>query len=207
MRDLTASLESWLEDGGCEAGQVSIIATEGGFELCHLADRGLSDLLAITGAEAAREIANFDDAGGFRPLKTTPNLRRGWKLRVASLRELRQTLDYLYPAMLGVWASHTRGELAPIPLRATLGRQSGMYRVTQKLTDEQAQTLIGSFCQSQTGCLKHLLWQITPDLPIDTLPVEKLQPPVAGAALPFLCHEACNLLIAQARTIVKQATA
>jgi sirohydrochlorin cobaltochelatase len=204
MRDFTDKLASWLECGGREAGEVAIVAASGGFELCHRADLGRSDLRTKSGANAAREIANYDEAGKFRPLKTAPNLRRGWKLQVANLRELRRALDYFYPAMLGVWLSHVRGEVAPVPLRETLGRQTGMYRVTQKITDDQAQTLIGGFCRSDTGCLKHILWQITSELPIYTLPAEKLHPPAAGAALPLLCHEACNLLVAQARTVVKK---
>jgi sirohydrochlorin cobaltochelatase len=105
--------------------------------------------------------------------------------------------------MLGVWSSYSRGELEPVPLRTTLHRQTGMYRVTQKLTDEQAQTLIGRFCRSEDGCLKHILWPIAPEVPIRTLPPEKLQAPPAGVALPLLCHEACNLLVAQARVVVK----
>lgn len=205
MRNLTANLGTWLRNGGDEAGEVAIAAAaDGGFELCHRLDRGRGDLAPHEGAEAARTIANFDDDGKFRPLKTAPNLRRGWSLRVASVGELRRALDYLYPAMLGIWVSHARGELVPVPLRATLDRQSGMYRVTQKLTDDQAQTLIGSFCQSQTGCLKHLLWRISAQLPIQSLPPEKLQPPPAQKSLPLLCHEACNLLIAEARMVVKK---
>lgn len=204
MRDLTQKLASWLESGGRQAGEIAIVAASGGFELCHRADLGRSDLRTESGANAARQIANYDGAGKYRPLKTAPNLRRGWKLRVADLRELRRALDYFYPAMLGVWLSHTRGELAPVPLRETLGRQTGMYRVTQKITDDQAQTLIGSFCRSDTGCLKHILWRIAPELPICTLPAEKLHPPAAGATIPLLCHEACNLLVSQARAVVKK---
>jgi sirohydrochlorin cobaltochelatase len=204
MRDLTKQLGAWLDAGGSEIGELVIVRRGGGFELCHRADLGRSDLRAESTPEAARALANYDDAGKFRPLKTAPNLRRGWKVCVADHGELRRALDYFYPAMLGVWVSHERGELAPVALRETLGRQTGMYRVTQKLTDEQAQTLIGGFCRSDVGCLKHLLWPIAQGVPISTLPVEKLRAPSAGASLPLLCHEACNLLVAQARTVVKK---
>jgi sirohydrochlorin cobaltochelatase len=205
MRDLAQPLLSWLENGGREVGEVNIVRAGSGFELRHRDDAGLDGLVESTGPNAARDISNFDAAGKFRPLKTAPNLRRGWKLRLASAGELSRALDYLYPAMVGVWTSHTRGELQPVTLRETLSRQTGMYRVTQKLTDDDAQTLIGAFCQSETGCLKHLLWKIAPEVPVQTLPAAKLQPAPAGAALPLLCHEACNLLVAQARTVVKKA--
>jgi sirohydrochlorin cobaltochelatase len=206
MRDLTAQLANWLSNGGREVGEVAIASVAAGFELCHRDELSRADLRVSCGANAAREIANYDDAGSFRPLKTAPNLRHGWKLCVGDLGELRRALDYFYPAMLGVWCSHTRGELAPVPLRATLGRQTGMYRITQKLTEDQAQTLIGGFCQSASGCLKHLLWPIAPELPIRTLPAEKLRASAAIPALPLLCHEACNLLVAQARAVVKKMT-
>ncbi len=202
--DLTGALAAWLAGGGCEVGEIAISREGGGFTLCHRDDRQRGDLLENVGANAARGIANYDDAGAFRPLKTAPNLRHGWKLAVVGLGELRRALDYFYPAMLGIWCSHTRGELAPVPLRATLGRQTGMYRVTQKLSDEQAQELVGAFCRSDGGCLKHLLWPLAPELPIRTLPAEKLRPPPAIPALPLLCHEACNLLVAQARVMVKK---
>ncbi len=204
MRELTKYLGEWLDAGGREVGELAITLADGGFTLCHRSDLGRGDLRLAANAEAAREIASYDDAGKFRPLKTAPNLRRGWKLCVADLRDLRRALDFFYPAMLGVWLSQLRGELAPVSLRETLGRQTGMYRVTQKLTDEQAQALIGGFCRSDGGCLKHILWRIAPEVPIHTLPAGKLQPPPAIPSLPLLCHEACNLLVAQARVVVKK---
>lgn len=206
MRDLTEELERWLESGGREAGEISIEPADGGgFELRHHLDRGLADLTPADGAEAARHIATFDSAGAFRPLKTAPNLRRGWRLRVRDAHELRRALDFFYPAMPGIWFSHTHGELAPVDLRDTLARQTGMYRVTQTITDADAQRLIGCTCRSDTGCLKHILWRISPELPIATLPPEKLRPQDTPGHLPLLCHEACNLLVAQARAVVKAA--
>ena len=76
-----------------------------------------------------------------------------------------------------------------------------MYRVTQKITDEQARTMIDGLLRG--GCLKRRLWAIAP-APIRTPPAENL---LAGAppSLPLLCHEACNLLVAKARKVVKKA--
>jgi len=205
MRPVTEQLERWLAAGGREIGEIAITRDEAGFELRHRADQGRTDLATHTGAEAARHLANADDAGKFRPLKTAPTLRRGWTLRVADGGELRRALDYFYPAMSGVWAAHERGELRPVPLRETLARQTGMYRVTQLITDEQAQELVGRACRSEDGCLKHILWELAPGQSITTLSPEKLQAPPTTAALPLLCHEACNLLVAEARSVVKKA--
>src|SRR5450432_2410854 len=109
MRNLTRTFAEWIADGGREMGEIRIEPGKAGFVLQHLADLQRSDLAAFTGAEAARELAHFDDAGRFRPLKTAPNLRHGWKLHLADAAELRRALDYFYPAMLGVWLSHQRG--------------------------------------------------------------------------------------------------
>jgi sirohydrochlorin cobaltochelatase len=205
MRDTTESLRAWIEADGHEIGEIHLAVADDGFVLCHRADRGRGDLALHAGAEAARALAHFDDAGKFRPLKTAPNLRRGWQLRIADVAELRRALDYFYPAMLGIWLSHTRGQLQAVPLRETLGRQTGMYRVTQKITDAQAQEMIGNFCRSDGGCLKHILWALAPGCPITTLPAEKFSPNAAPGVLPLLCQEACNLLVAKAREVVKRA--
>jgi sirohydrochlorin cobaltochelatase len=226
MRDLTRFLAGWLDAGGREIGEIAIRCADAGFELCHRDDASRADLTAFHGAEAARGLATYDDAGNFRPLKTAPNLRRGWKLVLPDLAALRHALDYFYPAMLGVWCSHLRGELVPVPLRATFGRQSGMYRVTQKISDTQAQETIAGFCRSDGGCLKTILWDLEPGKPVTSLPPEKfavagvidpgcerasaagsrsVTPATATApAFPLLCHEACNLLVAKAREVVKR---
>jgi sirohydrochlorin cobaltochelatase len=205
-RNLTQAFADWIADGGREVGEVHIESGGAGFSLCHR-DEIRGALQEFTGPEAARDLAHFDNAGKFRPLKTAPNLRRGWRLHVASLAELHRALDYFYPAMLGVWLSQRSGQLRTVPLRETLARQTGMYAVTKKITDEQAQAMIGDFCRTDGGCLKRILWEIAPGMPVTSLPAEKLQPTAAPGALPLLCHEACNLLVAQARQVVKKSEA
>ena len=186
-RDLTQTLADWLAAGGAQLGQIAIRRVPEGIELRHVEDAGRGDLENFARAEDARALANLDATGVFRPLKTAPSLARGWRLVLADVASLRLALDYFYPAMLGVWRSHMRGELVPVPLRETLGRQTGMYRVTQKITDEQARALIDTFC---AGCLKCRLW-------------DAQTPRAVAGEMPLLCHEACNLLVAEARKIVK----
>ena len=186
---LTQTLAAWLEEGRTRIGQIVILETRDGWGLRHADDFARDDLAPHAGAGAARHLANLDDAGAYRPLKTAPNLRHGWRLTLRDVDELRRALDYFYPAMTGVWLSHLRGWLPPVPFRETLGRQTGMYRVTQKITDEQARAMIDSFC---AGCLKCRLW-------------DAQTPPEDAGSIPLLCHEACNLLIAEARKVVKSA--
>jgi sirohydrochlorin cobaltochelatase len=202
MRHILADLELWLESGGSRLGQILVARCEDGFELRHEADAGLDDLRLHEGAAAARALANVDEAGNYRPLKTAPNLRRGWRLFAPDLLALRKSLDAFYPAMLGVWTAHCKGKLAPVDLRDTLSRQTGMYRITQKITDQQAQDMIGRVCEPRAGCLKTILWSISPGVPITTLPPEKFIPP-SGSRMPLFCHEACNILVACARKVVK----
>ena len=105
--------------------------------------------------------------------------------------------------MLGVQVSAQQEELTPVALRATLGRQSGMYRVTQRITDAEADAMIGRFCRTDGGCLKTILWRIAEGVPITSLPPDKFLPPSSPNEWPLLCHEACNLLVAEARKVVK----
>ena len=189
-RALTQSLAAWLEEGRTRIGQIVILEKPGGWELRHADDLSRADLLAHDGANAARHLANLDDAGVYRPLKTAPNLRHGWRLSLRDVDELRRALDYFYPAMTALWQSWPLGELRAVPFRETLDRQTGMYRITQKITDPQARTMIDSFC---AGCLKCRLWDAE-------------TPPEDPACIPLLCHEACNLLVAEARKVVKAAS-
>ncbi len=188
-RDLTAALDEWTARGGSRIGQIVIERRADGFTLRHVEDLNADGLRKFTHATDARALANSDCAGAFRPLKTTRDLIRGWRMDLPNAAALRTALDYFYPAMTGVWLSWAQKELDPVPLRATLGRQTGMYRVTQKLTDEQARELVDSFCAQ---CLKCRLWDDQRPLP-------------APDEMPLLCHEACNLLVAEARKVVKAA--
>jgi sirohydrochlorin cobaltochelatase len=93
-----------------------------------------------------------------------------------------------------------------------VGRQTGMYRVTNKLTNAEANNLAGRFCQSRTGCLRTILWPVDGKLPNQKLPAEKFDPEfdqlgLNQPGLPILCVEACNLFVAEARKVVKSHSA
>jgi sirohydrochlorin cobaltochelatase len=202
MCDTTLEFAAWLEQGGSRVGQVLIRRHADGWELRHEADADSANLATYQGTAAARALANLDDAGAYRPLKTAPNLRRGWVLMARDARELRKAIDTLYPAMIGLWVAQRAGEVEPVHLRETLARQTGMYRVTQKITDPQAQDLVGRVCEPRGGCIKTVLWRLAPDMPITSLPAEKFVAP-SRECLPLWCHEACNILVAEARKTVK----
>lgn len=192
-------------------GQIFIQRTgSGGFVLCHRDDENARDLEILRKPDDALEIARYDDAGKYRPLKTGPNLRHGWRLELVNLGELRLALDFFYPGRLAMLAAWTENRLGTMPLRETLDRQSGMYRIAAKISDVQVDDAVGNFCKSDGGCLRTILWKR------DTrgaIPSTKLPPAKFDSAhdqtgrgentIPLLCQEACNLLVAECRKIVK----
>lgn len=204
-RDTPNALDRWLRAGGKRIGQLAILPVPEGWELRHADEASHQDLATFSKYEDARALANLDDAGVFRPLKTAPTLRHGWRLILPDVHAVSLALEYFYPAMLGVWLAHARGEVTPVLLRETLARQTGMYRITQNLTDEQAQRLVAKQCRSNCGCLKTILWRISAQVSVPLLPPEKFRPEATPAdAIPLLCQEACNFLVAGARKMVKE---
>ncbi len=209
-----AVLAGALAEGSARIGQILVErATGGGWSLRHRADAGRAGLRAHTSAIDARGLALTDDAGEYRPLKTAPNLRRGWRLDLASLPAVRRALECFYPAHLALEAARRGDRLQSTSLRETFGRQTGMYRVTGKITTEQAEALVARTCRSDGGCLRTILWTIEPaGLPPSTLPAVKFDPAhdQTGAdepVLPLLCTEPCALVVAGAREVVKASQA
>jgi sirohydrochlorin cobaltochelatase len=221
------ALEAALSDR-CYLGQILIQKTSDGLVLSHREDEARKDLQTCRNAEEAVEIAKYDDAGNYRPLKTAPNLRHGWRLTPQTLEELKRALDYFYPGRLAVFATWKTGQLRTINLRDTLDRQSGMYRAAAKISDAQIDDVVGDFCRSDGGCLRTILWKRNAHGTVSStkLPNEKFDPTFdqakaldrsgssalaeatvdkttqATATVPLLCQEACNLLVAECRKVV-----
>jgi sirohydrochlorin cobaltochelatase len=196
----------------CRIGEILIRKGKGdGFVLCHCDDKGLDGMRFFSDAEDAIEIAKFDGAGNYRPLKTAPNLRHGWRMEVVDLAGLRRALDHFYPGRLAMLTAWKNGSLKTTPLRETLDRQSGMYRVAAGISDEQIDDVVGSFCRSDGGCLRTILWKrdLNEANPSAKLPRDKFDPGSATrlrraiTTIPLLCQEACNLLVNECRKVVK----
>jgi len=206
------ALGDWLAKGLRCIGQIAIeCGDDGTFALTHRDDAGRNDLITHHGPDSGIELARFDDAGKYRPLKTAPNLRHGWKLIVQSLPHLRLALDAFYPGRLAAFFAFEKKELHTTSFRETLERQSGMYRIAAQIDEEQADELIGSFCRSDGGCLRTILWtrdaNQTP--PSAKLAAEKFDPRhdqtgAVASVIPLLCQESCNLLVAEARRVVQE---
>jgi len=222
------ALESALTDR-FHFGQILVRKINGAFVLSHCGDETRKKLKTFQSAEDAIELSKFDDSGNYRPLKTAPNLAHGWRLELARLEELQRALDYFYPGRLAVFLAWKTGQLHTTPLRETLDRQSGMYRVAAKISDDQIDNVVGDFCRSDGGCLRTILWHRDQlgTIPSAKLPLEKFDPACdqikalgrpgssafaettadktipATATIPLLCQEPCNLLVAECRKMVK----
>src|SRR5262249_13854547 len=124
-------------------------------------------------------------------------------------------LDYFYPGRLAVFDAWKKSRLQTTPMRETLDRQSGMYRVATKISDSQIDDLVAGFCRADGGCLRTILWERgrKDSIASTKWPKEKFAPacdqaaiwPVSStpATVPLLCQEACNLLVAECRKVVK----
>ena len=203
----------WLARGEFRIGEIAgKRQTDQAFAVHHQDDAGRADLRAYESADAAAEIARYDDAGMYRPLKTAPNLRHGWLLVLREIPDVRRAIDLFYPGRLAAYFAWTDGRLITTSFRDTLARQTGMYRAAAKISDERADDLIRDFCRSDGGCLRTILWTRDGSGAIAStkLPVSKYDPAVdqsgrGASATPLLCQEICNLLVAEARNVVKSA--
>jgi sirohydrochlorin cobaltochelatase len=205
------ALEAALNEDRRRLGQISIRKRNGGgFILTHRDEEDREDLQTFRDALDAAEIARSDDAGNYRPLKTAPNLRHGWRLELVDLDELRLALDLFYPGRLAIFAACKETQLKTTPLRETLDRQSGMYRIAAKVSDDQVDQLVGDFCRSDGGCLRTILWKRDNRgaIPSTKLPPNKFDPDHDQTGrnervIPLLCQEACNLVVNECRRVVK----
>lgn len=211
MPDLTeTTLAAAVNDGGA-IGQILIRKTESGeFVLSHRNDDLRRGGRHFTQPEDAIEIAKYDEAGNYRPLKTAPSLRHGWQLNAAGLGELRRALDYFYPGRLAALNAWKANRLVTTTLRDTLNRQSGMYRVAAKISDAQINDVVGNVCKSNGGCLRTILWKrdASGAAPSTKLPQEKYDPACDQGggnrpAIPLLCQEPCAVLLNECRKAVK----
>ncbi len=203
----------WLDEGRDIIGQIRVRRQGEVFSLCHLEDEDASELQVYTDAEAARELARHNEAGEFRPIKTAPDLRRGWQLNLAGVESVLMALEFFYPAAVGMAMAEEAGTLQPVPLRSLLGRQTGMYRFANNITDEQACEIIAAKCRTSTHCLRRILFTLKEGQPLSGGALEKLSSSAGGLpkgldgkrAIPLLCMEACNHIVSAARTVARQA--
>ncbi len=184
----------WVDEepDGRIFGQVLIRpATPAGYHLCHRDDaEAATDLKLHDDPRAAREIAKLTESGEYRPLKSSPNLRRGWKLRVSNPSELAVAMNYLYPAGIVHWHLYREGKLGITDYRENAARQSGIYKRIRHLSDEGVQNAARACCDDAV-CLKKTLWNVDAKTPLEMDRGEGEIP----------CPEPCSLFVSFARRV------
>ena len=187
MSALHPALAAFLEHVRPEAtlGEIRVRRMQAGFEIRHRSDASTGeDDLRDLAVEELRSLTLHNARGQFRPLRSSPDLVSGWRLRVTTPTGLREALDILYPGGLGDW--HTTRE--PVSYRQHTERQSGMYRVTALLAPEAVEQTVAACCAA-SQCLKRRIWQAVEGEPVE-----------AGPKAPHLvCREPCALLLELAR--------
>jgi sirohydrochlorin cobaltochelatase len=193
---------AWVEEPG-ESGrgflQLRVRRTaDGKFEIRHLGDTGqpLDRLVRYPGAHAALEIARTTEAGGHRPLRSTPDLRRGWVLAGLDRAELWNAVSSIYPGAVVDWYRQQTGELHPTPFTATAARQSGIYARVAELRGQPLDAAMRACCGGGM-CLRTRTWG-----------AEAASESAGGATgqggrTGVACREACTLFVSFAREALR----
>jgi hypothetical protein len=172
--------------------QIWISRTSGGFVVRHLDDRALPlESLRLLGAGDVRALAQFTAAGVFRPLKSAPNLSRGWQAELRSDDELWLALNALYPGAVADWFAAQSAHPPITSYREFTARQTGMYRITASLPDEPARAAVAACCHPDF-CWKRRLWS-----------AEGLPPDEAEKKSVIPCLEPCAVMLEFARKVAR----
>ena len=189
-----AAFRRWVEEGGAAGRrflQVHVLALGAGrYRLRHVEDAAAAadNLEPHADPYDARTIAQTDAAGAHRPLKTAPDLRRGWSFESLDAVGLDTALGYLYPACVAHWHAAREGSLRATPWRETAERQSGIYASVALLPDDAVRAAVGACCADDL-CLRRVAWPLHPG-----------ERGPRGGDGPVPCPEACSLFVSLART-------
>ncbi len=172
--------------------QVLLRRKSEGFELRQIADREVpSEKLALQPPEGAHGIAQLAEDGSFRPLKSSPTLRRGWLILAKCDLELETALNGFYPGFIPDLFVLQTSTPDITHYREFTNRQTGMYRITTFLTDAEAFAMAGKCCSAR-HCLKQRFWTV------EGLALDR---PEGKSLIP--CLEPCSILLEYARKVVR----
>ena len=164
---------------GLTMAEVRVRRLERGYELRHVADADRdANSLRLAKVSDARALAQLTASGAFRPLKSAPNLQSGWRIVSSDDGELGAALNQLYPGAIADWYAVQQANPPVTNFREFTQRQSGMYRITTKLDDSQAERVARACCAG-AFCLKRRLWTagaLGPDATSDKSVIPCLEP-------------------------------
>jgi len=201
--DATGWFVDWLEDGECTEetpagkrrswGELSLTAHNSGYDVRHTEDTGVpaEELEDNEDPMEAREIAKFDDEGGYRPMNGETTLPTGWVFPSLDPDALTEVVGQVYPASLENRYLELNDALDVIHWDETSERQTGIYADVDELTGEPLRCATEAFCASR--CVKRREWEASEDERIDS-----------ESEGEFPCREACSLFVVGAREFVNQ---
>ncbi len=91
----------------------------------------------------------------FRPLATSRDLPRGWRVEIDTPAMLHAVVETVYPGAVADWAAAVAGTLPVRALAATIARQTGNYRALSALDTAACAGLVARVCG---GCVRHPTW-------------------------------------------------
>jgi sirohydrochlorin cobaltochelatase len=101
------------------------------------------------------------------------------------------------------------GEVKGTPLRQYLGRQTGMYRFSNGVTDEQIPAMAVKECGGGK-CLRRIVWPLNEGVPLSEVAAEKTGAEVGYAServgatcVPLVCIEPCPVIVGAARKLAR----
>jgi len=184
---------AWVDgaETGRTFGQVLVRAIPPtGYSLRHRDDADAANLEIQVDPRAARETARLTEAGEHRPLKSSPNLRRGWEVLVRDREGLAVAMNYLYPAGVAHWYLRREGRLETTNFRENAARQSGIYKRIRHLSESGVQNAARACCEDAV-CLKNTLWEVDEKTP---LAIDR-----GEGEIP--CPEPCSVFVSFARRV------
>jgi sirohydrochlorin cobaltochelatase len=175
--------------------QVLIQPADRTFTLRHVADHDLPpNQLKRLSLSELRQLAMFTASGQFRPLRSSPDLPRGWTFTCDGPEELWRALQELYPGSIPDWFAAESPNPPITHYRDLTNRQTGMYRITQLLSDDQA--AMSPALPAAPAFVSNAAFGPFPAL-LRTLPPKK-------SAIP--CLEPCAILLELARKAARYRT-
>jgi len=144
----------------------------------------------------ARDLVRHDERGRYRPLKTAPTLRTGWRFVDLSASGFLDAVDFVYPATVANWYREREGDLDVNHWHETVERQTGIYGVVRTWDRQDGHehvNWVAEACCADSQCLKRREWEYDEDTDLD----------VDGGDGAFPCREPCSMVISAARRWTK----
>lgn len=194
---LSPALTAWISRVTPEFVWAEVWArrTETGIELRHQTDAAEpAERLQTLSPSDLLVWSQTDARGAFRPNRTAPGLRPGWRVTTRDATTLETALEGLYPGAVADWYAVATGAARPAPFREFTGRQTGMYRGIGRLDDAAAASVVRAGCDA-VFCLRCRVWP-APGLEADS--------GSGKSAIP--CLEPCALLLEFSRQAARAAS-